>query len=82
MDNLGGVKLKWKDFETKYPKELYSELRQLCEEIHKNKGGWGCNRCYNREGSFCFPCNEIKEVYKERFGVNLDDIISNKKRKK
>ncbi|MFB0561195.1 MAG: hypothetical protein ACETWM_08265 [Candidatus Lokiarchaeia archaeon] len=70
--------MKWKDFEQKHPKDLYSELRQMCEEIH-SKGSRFCNWCYKRDGWYCFPCNDIKERYEELHGKSLDDIISNKK---
>nr|MDO8079196.1 hypothetical protein [Candidatus Freyarchaeota archaeon] len=71
--------MKWKDFESEHPKDLSSELRRLCEEIH-SKGNRFCNYCYKREGWYCFPCNNIKELYEERWGKSLE-INESKKRK-
>ncbi|MHA1209608.1 MAG: hypothetical protein ACTSSA_09455 [Candidatus Freyarchaeota archaeon] len=71
--------MKWKEFESKHPKELYSRVRQLCEEIHNEKGGRFCNYCYKREGWYCFPCKDIRKLYRERFGEPLEESTSRKK---
>ncbi|MFX1475667.1 MAG: hypothetical protein ACFFCO_09380 [Promethearchaeota archaeon] len=74
--------MKWKEFEAKYPQELYEQVRALCEERHEEavqKGGRGagiCKFCYKRQGWWCFPCTTIKERYRERYGGILDDAMS------
>nr|MDO8097809.1 hypothetical protein [Candidatus Njordarchaeota archaeon] len=79
--------MKWSEFESKYPKALYEKARKLCEEYHSDvmkKGGSAsrfCNYCYQREGWKCFPCNNIKEIYEERFDEPLLGDSKSKKKK-
>jgi len=63
--------MKWKEFEAKYSKELYEELRRMREEIHARKQSRFCNYCYKREGWRCFPCSDMKALYQKRHGQPL-----------
>ena len=74
--------MKWDDAKEKYPAELYSILKQLCDEfntsVNENKRilTFFCNWCYKTKGSLCFPCVDIKRLYQEKFSSDLDEIIS------
>ena len=79
---MGEKRLKWQEFQLKYPKELYDKVRQLCEEIHDEgvrKGGFStrfCNHCYKRDGWRCFPCNGIKNLFEKRYEESLNKIMT------
>jgi hypothetical protein len=66
--------MKWSEFESQNPKDVYATARSLCEEIHGDymrKGGLKsrfCNYCYKREGWKCFPCNDMKKLSENRYG--------------
>ncbi|MCK4434853.1 hypothetical protein KAU92_05130 [Candidatus Bathyarchaeota archaeon] len=74
--------MKWQEFESKYPKELYDKIRQLCEEIHDEgvrRGGFSarfCSYCYKRDGWYCFPCNGTKDLFEKRYEESLAKAMS------
>jgi len=74
--------LKWREFEEKYSKEIFQRAKTLCDEIYNENLGkkripaWGCRSCYKLDGKWCFPCVEIKSRYQEKFGINLDSMLS------
>jgi len=72
--NPGEWGLKWKEFESRYPKGLYTKLRGLCEEVHRGSGFF-CNYCYKQEGWFCFPCTNMRKLYEERTGESWEKLV-------
>ncbi|WXG46693.1 MAG: hypothetical protein WED05_08570 [Candidatus Atabeyarchaeum deiterrae] len=61
--------------------------KKLCEEHHDDvmrRGGFTsrfCGHCYERDGWKCFPCNDIAEIYSERYGETLPGKAENNKKK-
>lgn len=74
--------MKWEGARNKYPTELYDTLKQLCDEfnasVNKDKRilTFFCNWCYKTKGSLCFPCVDIKRLYLEEYGSDLEQILS------
>jgi len=82
--------MKWDDARNKHPTELYDTLKQLCDEfnasVNKDKRilTFFCNWCYKTKGSICFPCVDIKRLYcvdikrlyLEKYGSDLEQILS------
>jgi hypothetical protein len=80
--------VKWSEFEAQNPRDLYKKLRQVCEDYHSEvmrKGGFTsrfCNHCYEREGWKCFPCNNMAEIYEERYDEAFPGKEKDKKKKR
>jgi len=74
--------MKWEEAKIKYPEELYDNLKQLCEEfnesVNKDKRvlTFFCNWCYKTKGSLCFPCVDMKRLYQEKYGSDLEQVLS------
>ena len=74
--------MKWQDAKQKYPNELYETLKQLCDEFNESVNTnkrvltFFCNWCYRTKGSFCFPCVDMKRIYQEKYGQDLEQILT------
>ena len=74
--------MKWQDAKQRYPDELYETLKQLCDEFNESVNTnkrvltFFCNWCYKTKGSLCFPCVDMKRIYQEKYGQDLDKILT------
>jgi hypothetical protein len=74
--------MKWEDAKDKYPTELYDTLKQLCDEFNLEVNQdrrfltFFCNWCKKTKGSLCFPCVDIKRLYLEKYGTDLEPLLS------
>ncbi|NHK32754.1 MAG: hypothetical protein FK730_15500 [Asgard group archaeon] len=70
--------MKWSEFRKKYPEEIFTKVRKICEEQHIYKScqvtqaGKLCRSCYAKEGKYCFPCEEVINEYVKRHGKKLE----------
>lgn len=70
--------MKWSEFRKKYSEETFIKVRNICEEQYAFKScqvtqnGKTCRLCYEKEGKYCFPCEEVRAKYREKYGKLLD----------
>jgi len=74
--------MKWQDAQSMYPEELFSILKELCDEFNNSVNEKKrlltifCNFCYRTKGSLCFPCVDVKRLYLQKFETELEPILT------